>query len=827
MADSREIKITISADGSAAITGMRNVGDETDRLNNRTLSLAESFKKNWAAISAGAIGAYMALQRVWSTMDDSARLVEKMDILNNFTANYGTTAEGLVGQIQGMSRGLIGVGAAANVATDAISKGFTPEQVTRMAKYSELLADTSGEAMTTADAFKSMEESLIAARERGVVKLFGATVDLKASLGSQAEGMSKAEKATAMFNLAMEVAEKRAKAAGDMTDSAADRMERFKNSINQAKFFLGQFLLVLGQPLMAVFNTALTFVYSLVGGFWNVASSLTSITDLLGITSGKSEEYAKRADEWVTRSANQAIQAKENIVGAWEALKNFGQMTSGGGGKGGPSVTMGGAGENKANLDKLADMYRKYIDEREALQAAELDREIVNVDKWLHEQEAALTKAGATDRERNAMRELYEAKHALAVEAKGKKISEIEVAYWTKQNDEYRKAIAERIRMEYEGEEQRAKLESDSALGYLKAWGASENEVIRQRATGELVALNIQQERIKAMAQEAETQEEFLALRKEYEKTELDIEAVKARTLAGLDARRIEIEREIADLTRQQRDLIFQTQAANAQEAFDRAGGPIQGRDMGMLLSIEAAQDPYTKQYEQFSNNQDAMIMKMEESLRIREEMMRLSGASEVNIAAATAEQKAQISSAYGQYDVQYDAMVQNQKAAQVMAYANIAQNIGSALISMSGNHAKAQFIVAKAVAVAMAIVQAHVAAISAAAAVAGVPIVGPALAAAAYSKWMTIGYINAALIGATAIGQLAMGGGGVGGSIGAGGGISALPSSPTVPAVAPDKEKSPPVVNVHIYGNVVDHDAFARELIPSINKAIADGVAA
>ena len=32
-------------------------------------------------------------------------------------------------------------------------------------------------------------------------------------------------------------------------------------------------------------------------------------------------------------------------------------------------------------------------------------------------------------------------------------------------------------------------------------------------------------------------------------------------------------------------------------------------------------------------------------------------------------------------------------------------------------------------------------------------------------------------------------------------------------------------VVNVHIYGNVVDHDEFAREIIPSITKAMEDGV--
>ncbi|MDD5774359.1 MAG: hypothetical protein PHS64_00275 [Candidatus Omnitrophica bacterium] len=33
------------------------------------------------------------------------------------------------------------------------------------------------------------------------------------------------------------------------------------------------------------------------------------------------------------------------------------------------------------------------------------------------------------------------------------------------------------------------------------------------------------------------------------------------------------------------------------------------------------------------------------------------------------------------------------------------------------------------------------------------------------------------------------------------------------------------PVINIAVYGNVVDHDKFARELVPSITKAIKDGV--
>jgi hypothetical protein len=51
--------------------------------------------------------------------------------------------------------------------------------------------------------------------------------------------------------------------------------------------------------------------------------------------------------------------------------------------------------------------------------------------------------------------------------------------------------------------------------------------------------------------------------------------------------------------------------------------------------------------------------------------------------------------------------------------------------------------------------------------------------------------------------------------------GTAAAASSPTSTAA----KAVPPVINIHIYGNVVDHDKFAAELIPALKKAVGDGV--
>lgn len=64
----------------------------------------------------------------------------------------------------------------------------------------------------------------------------------------------------------------------------------------------------------------------------------------------------------------------------------------------------------------------------------------------------------------------------------------------------------------------------------------------------------------------------------------------------------------------------------------------------------------------------------------------------------------------------------------------------------------------------------------------------------------------------------------------GGGGAVGTYPASPTTglpPMPEAQAEEAPRQISlsIHVYGNVVDHDKFARELVPSISKAIGDGV--
>jgi len=817
MANDREIVIKISADGSAAIAGIRSVEGATEKLG--STSALDSFKKNWLAVTAGITGAYLAFQQIWGLMDKAAEHAEKMETLDALTRRYGTTAQGLVGVIEQNSHGLIGVAAAANVAADALAKGFSPQQVAQMANVAAVMHKTSSEGLSASEAFKSLEGSITAARERGVVKMMGATIDLASSLGKQFDAMSKSEKAQAMLTAVTERAAIVERALGDEYDSAADRMQRFNNSVEKMKLFFGDLLLIIGQPFMAIIQTAMTLIYGLVGAFDTLVSEGARLTDWLGITSDATERWAKKAGTAYTNAAQSAVDAWANMKGAWQSLTDIGKA------KGTGEALGGDVGTNAKRQEQINAILRKYSEERDLINAAEKDKELVRLDFWYEEQKTKLQELGAGEKAYSELSATYAEKRYVAIASWATKTSDFYIAEQKRMTDEAIKMEKERddalTRDRILSVESRLKAESAA----MSATGADPSTVIRQRAEGEREILEIRERALIDSITEQTTFEQTLSIMWQVRDVQNQIAASKRVEVAELDARRLAIEREILNLSFQQLEL--KKAAADREGAALAAGSPM-GGGISTLFSLDLGTDPYRQDFDRWSTMQDQKVMAMEEAYQNELIRLREKGLAEADIVAQTEAQKSAIEDAYRQYDVQSDQMIQQQKASQAQAYMSIAMNTANALLSFSGSNAKAQFVIAKGVAVAMAIVQAHMAAIGAAAAVAPIPIVGPALAAAAYAKWITIGYINAALIAATAIGQMAMGGGGASmGGIGGGGGGGITPVLPAAQAQPAAQESK--VINVYLMGDgIFDQaalDGFARQIGPSLTKAYADGV--
>jgi len=173
--------------------------------------------------------------------------------------------------------------------------------------------------------------------------------------------------------------------------------------------------------------------------------------------------------------------------------------------------------------------------------------------------------------------------------------------------------------------------------------------------------------------------------------------------------------------------------------------------------------------------------------------------------------------------DIQLENTKKNQTLSMASAGFGMMAGLAKSFYALSGQQSKTAFEAYKAFAIAQAVVDTYRAATSAYAAMAGIfpaPLWGVVAAAAA---------IAAGLANVKAIKDQQPGGTGAATapSAGSAGGFSY--TQPTAPVWDETKAKTAetktPMINVHIYGDVVDHDQFARTLLPSLTKAMEDRV--
>jgi hypothetical protein len=350
MADENRIHIEITGDPSGAVAATGAVDRATQQLSEGTKSALsglkgyyDSFKRNWLEITAGITAAWLALQKMWDFMERAAKIDESLAALDALTRQYGMTARDLTSRIGVASHGLIGMGDAARIAGDALMKGLSPEQITQMASWAVTLEHIKGGAMSASEGFHLLSESIATGRERGLKALVG-IVDLESKYGDLASRMTQAEKAQAMYTIAAEKMTAVQKTLGDEALSSADRLTRFSNSINVLKYYLGEVLLLVGQPLIGVFQVAMTLGYGLAGAIAAVVQNFARMTDFLHITQGATERWGQRSDEMFSNAANAAIEAKENIAQVLSTVHDLG--------KGAP-LAAAGIGQISAEVQKL------------------------------------------------------------------------------------------------------------------------------------------------------------------------------------------------------------------------------------------------------------------------------------------------------------------------------------------------------------------------------------------------------------------------------------------------------------------------------------------
>lgn len=420
-------------------------------------------------------------------------------------------------------------------------------------------------------------------------------------------------------------------------------------------------------------------------------------------------------------------------------------------------------------LKRLEEMERDYRNRKEMAQTVELDQDLMQLDHWYDEQIITLDKLDADQEHYRALYAAYSAAYDKADYDRTVKFADAELELYRKRQQDRLDLAVAGGQAELNREEQRlAETQKMNDLA-LKSWQAPESDAIRARAAAERASMEMQLKRLNLKELEltfdgefAGTQAELTALLAERALLQEQIESSKRVEAYDLDLRRIEIQREIVDLTRQQQNLILQMQSQYARDAVGQMGG--EGTKIGQSMMTVAESgttaDRYEADFLKWQTEQDRLVLAMEEAQRNKEERMRLDGENETAILAATEAQKSAIREAYLQYDMMYDMKVQQQKYSTQAAYAQMAMGLVNIAAAFTDGKSKAIFFAQRGIQAAMSIIMGHAAAM---AALAPPPLgLGPVFGAPLAAAMKALGYINAAAIMTTSF----MGSGGSGGDL-------------------------------------------------------------
>ena len=369
----------------------------------------------------------------------------------------------------------------------------------------------------------------------------------------------------------------------------------------------------------------------------------------------------------------------------------------------------------------------------------------------------------------------------------------------------------------------------------VKAGTMTEEDAIRRRYSREKDILAIRQQVLIEQMRQAESEAELIRLQEQYYSIAKEIKALDEYEVYEINELKISQMQKIIDLRAEAVELQkqkYEDIAQLAMSAINQVGGGLSG-EMGMIFSglkgfMDAqlqdnlmalgGENPYQKELDM-----------LQEWLFARLDMLTSAYGEELALKEGFLSQQAAIEDAWRQYSMGQEAIMNQSK---VDMTAN-AMNAIAGLFFMLGQKHKAAMVLGIAISTAAEVIRAiqatQVASMLAFASqlIPGDP-TSLARAAAAKAATQAMGAATvAAIIAAGALrtaSALSSGGGASFGGSGGGGYSYTQPTAPSWQKTEEEKSRSQ-VINVHVYGNIVDHDAFAREFVSAIQKAQSDNV--
>lgn len=332
------------------------------KMKKESNSLVDAFKKNWAAITAAAVAAFLAIQKAWQSLELSAKFEQTKQAFANVAASFGANADQIVRDLKKASAETISTMDLMQKASQAMILGISPDKLAQLMEVARASARAMGQDMTFM--FESIvtgigRQSKLILDNLGIVfSASQAYEDYAKSIGKSAKDLTDLEKKQAFVNATLKAGKDildrvnvEQKTHAEMLQTIKARWADMTVVIGNALWKIVGAFQVLSDTLASGFAFILEQIFTLGKGLMWLVEKIPLIGDKFEGAKEHMEEFRAIMDEWGQVSATSAMENWENLTAS--VVEGSGIMAS--------SISQVADAADQAK-DKMADWQTKFTE---------------------------------------------------------------------------------------------------------------------------------------------------------------------------------------------------------------------------------------------------------------------------------------------------------------------------------------------------------------------------------------------------------------------------------------------------------------------------------
>lgn len=280
---------------------------------------ANSWKKNWIAITAAITASIMALNKAWELMELGAKAEQQKQAFKNLAASLGMSADKIIEDLRRMSGETLSTSQIMEKASQAMILGIDPTKLAKMMEISRASARAFGKDvgfMFESIAVGVGRQSKLILDNLGIIVSAGDAYEKYAkTLGKSARELTEMERKQAFLNATLEAGERILQQIDTSTMTNLEKMQKLKagwqdlaEKIGQALWHVLGFIQGFMNQIISGFFTLLEVANTV---FQKMLVPLIKFYEVLGKLPGHMGETYRQAADSVKKLSNSIEQNKK------------------------------------------------------------------------------------------------------------------------------------------------------------------------------------------------------------------------------------------------------------------------------------------------------------------------------------------------------------------------------------------------------------------------------------------------------------------------------------------------------------------------------------